>query len=94
MGLAAFCFSLRISAFLCASAVNVFSRFFYRRGAEERRDTQRRTEKFVMFQDGFEFRAPHHHAIRLQVTNPNAFSSPCVIAMVGMFRINVFVARL
>jgi hypothetical protein len=34
-------FSLRISAFLCASAVGDL---FYRRGAEERRDTQRKAK--------------------------------------------------
>src|SRR5829696_6417998 len=35
-------FSLRISAFLCVSVVNRLSAHIYRRGAEERRDTQRR----------------------------------------------------
>src|SRR5215208_4439307 len=38
-------FSLRISAFLCVSAVNRLSAHTYRRGAEERRDTQRRNSK-------------------------------------------------
>src|SRR5215212_9305701 len=32
--------SLRISAFLCASAVNRLSAHIYRRGAEERRDSK------------------------------------------------------
>src|SRR5215213_5077990 len=35
-------FSLRISAFLCVSAVTVRGQPVYRRDAEERRDTQRR----------------------------------------------------
>jgi hypothetical protein len=35
-------FSLRISAFLCTSAVNVHGQPVYRRDAEERRDTQRK----------------------------------------------------
>ena len=35
-------FSLRISAFLCVFAVNRLFAHIYRRGAEERRDTQRR----------------------------------------------------
>src|SRR5215212_3207936 len=35
-------FSLRISAFLCVSVVNRLSAHIYPRGAEERRDTQRR----------------------------------------------------
>jgi len=34
--------SLRISAFLCASAVNRLFAHIYRRDAEERRDTQRK----------------------------------------------------
>ena len=33
--------TLRISAFLCASAVITIYRLFYRRDAEERKDTQR-----------------------------------------------------
>jgi hypothetical protein len=44
--------SLLISAFLCASAVNRYLESSNRRGAEERRDTQRRFRLRHLLRDG------------------------------------------
>ena len=41
--------SLHVSAILCASAVYTFTASFYRRGAEDRRDTQREIKTLSSF---------------------------------------------